>query len=50
MQPHTTDANTEPLPRRHRTWLALTGLTEHQLGIVLTLIGETVVPAARGRP
>jgi hypothetical protein len=30
--------------------LPLTGLTDHQLPSVLTLVGHKVVPAARGRP
>jgi len=47
MQPHTTD--TEPLPRRYRTWLALTGLTEHQFRSVLVEIAHQIPPAA-GRP
>jgi hypothetical protein len=48
MQPQRTD--TEPLPRRYRTWLALTGLTAHQFHRVLALIGATVATPACGRP
>lgn len=48
MQPHTTD--TDVLPRRYRTWLPLTGLTDHQFRSVLTLTGHKAAPAARGRP
>ena len=47
MKPHTTD--TKPLPRRYRTWLALTGLNEHQFRTVLTQIAHRSPPAP-GRP
>ena len=48
MQSQATDI--EGLPRRYRTWLSLTGLTDHQFRNVLTLIGHQVVSPARGRP
>jgi hypothetical protein len=47
MQAQATD--TDRLPRQYRTWLPLTGLTDHQFRSVLTLVGHMVVPAARGR-
>ena len=47
MQSHTTD--TDALPRRCRTWLPLTGLTDHQFHRVLAAIEPTVRPAS-GRP
>lgn len=47
MQPHATD--TQPLPRRYRTWLALTGMTQHQFHSVLTQTAHQIPPAA-GRP
>jgi hypothetical protein len=47
MQPHSTD--TDPLPRRYRTWLALTGLTEHRFRSVLAQIAHQI-PAAAGHP
>ncbi|MHA7650352.1 hypothetical protein ACX9NE_10790 [Mycobacterium sp. ML4] len=47
MQSHATD--TEPLARRYRTWLPLTGITAHQFGSVLTQITRQIPPAP-GRP
>jgi len=40
MQSPATD--NQRLPRRYRTWLPLTGLTDHQLPSVLTLVGHNV--------
>jgi hypothetical protein len=48
MQPHATD--TDPLPRRYRAWLPLTGLTDHQFRNVLTLADHKVASPVRGRP
>lgn len=48
MQPQSTD--TIDLPRRYRSWLALTGLTTHQFREVLVLIATVVATPARGRP
>jgi hypothetical protein len=48
MEAQATD--TTGLPRRYRTWLALTGLTAHQFRNVLTLIGHKAGPPTRGRP
>lgn len=47
MQPQSTD--TIDLPRRYRTWLPLTGLTDHQFHTVLARITPHI-PPARGRP
>jgi Helix-turn-helix of DDE superfamily endonuclease len=47
MQSQATD--TEPLPRRYRTWLGLTGLTDHQFRSVRVKIAHQIPPAA-GRP
>lgn len=48
MQSQSTDI--EGLPRRYRTWLPLSGLTAHQFGHVLALVGHTIVSPACGRP
>lgn len=47
MQPQSTD--TIDLPRRYRSWLALTGLTDHQFHTVLARITPHI-PPTRGRP
>ncbi|HET9875234.1 MAG TPA: hypothetical protein VFQ37_05640 [Mycobacterium sp.] len=48
MQPDGPD--TQPLPRRYRSWLPLTGLTDHQFRSVPTLLGHKLTPGAHGRP
>ena len=48
MQPQATD--TAPLPRRHRPWLPLTGLTDHQFRKRPRAAQPLPHGAARGRP